>query len=154
MSSFSSSLEGKLAAMEQRMQALGELDSIVTRLDRSKLASLLSRLNQDCDELFDKHFATQRLFPYIFQSKYPYIRPMTSEDLSRWREQYKSKVLVVIGDGRVEVVAAADLAKECKATVSRIVLSWDQYQKLFDGIDSLISEDEEPLAIGQPKMPS
>jgi len=61
MSRFLDSLKDELEAMEQEIQALPEeLDSIVTHLDRGKLRSLLSRLNQDCNELYDKQFAAQR----------------------------------------------------------------------------------------------
>jgi len=60
---------------------------------------------------------------------------------------------VVIGKGRVAVMAASEVASKCKTTVSQIilvaqqqgyiVLSWDEYQKLLDEIGKLIGEDEE-----------
>ena len=43
--------------------------------------------------------------PVILQPTYPYIREITSEDLCRWRAAYKSDVQVIIGKGRVEVMA-------------------------------------------------
>ncbi len=156
MSPFLNSLQEKLAAMEQELQALpGELDSILRRLDGRKLKSLLSRLNQNCDVLYDKHRAAQvrGLFPlpYIMQGTSPCIRPVTSEDLSRWREAYKSEVRVIIGKGRVGVITSSELASEYKTTVSQItfaaqeqgdmVLSWEQYQKLFNEIGKLIGEE-------------
>jgi len=156
MSPFLNSLQKKLAAMEQELQALlRELDSILRRLDGRKLKSLLSRLNQNCDALYDKQHAAQMIWPfsltYIFQATPPYIRPVTSEDLSRWREAYKSEVRVLIGKGRVGVITRSELASEYKTTVSKIilaaqeqgyiVLSWEQYQKLFNEIGKLIGEE-------------
>jgi len=158
MSSFLNSLKDKLATMEQELQALpGELNSILRRLDGRKLKSLLSRLNQNCDELYDKQNAAQmsRLFslPYIIQATPPYIRLVTGEDLSRWREAYKSGVRVIIGKGRVEVVTPSELANEYETTVSEIILApqeqgytvlgWDQYHALLDEIGNLVSESHE-----------
>ena len=157
MSQFLSSLNDKLTTMEQEIKKLpGELDSIVTHLDRGRLRSLFSRLDQDSNKLFDAHHRS-RMFtlPLIIQPTYPYIREITSEDLSRWREAYKSEVLVLIGEGKVEVIAVADLTREYKATVSQVILAaqqqgyillgWDQYQKLLDEISKLIGGDEESL---------
>ena len=157
MSTFLDSLKDKLTAMEEKMQSLpGELDSIVTRLDRAKLRSLFPRLDQDFNKLFDAHHRSGMFsLPLIIQPTYPYIREITSEDLSRWREAYRSEVLVVIGAGKVEVIAVADLTREYKATVSQvvlvaqqqgyIVLGWDQHQKLLAEISKLIGGDEESL---------
>jgi len=143
--------------MEQEIQKLpGELDSIVTRLDRDKLRSLFTRLDQDFNKLFDAHHRSGMFtLPLIIEPTYPYIREITSEDWSRWREAYKSDVRVVIGKGKVEVIAVADLTREYKATVSRVVLiaqrqgylvlGWEQYQKLLDEIGKLIGGDEESL---------
>ena len=156
MSPFLNSLQEKLAAIEQELQALPEeLDSILRRLDGRKLKSLLSRLNQDCDVLYDKQRAAQTSgqfsLPYIIQATGPLIRPVTSEDLLRWREAYKSEVWVLIGKGRVGVITPSELASEYKTTVSQIilaaqeqgdmVLSWEQYQKLFNEIGKLIGEE-------------
>ena len=158
MSSFLNSLKDRLTAMEQEMQTLpGELDSVVTRLDWGKLRSLLFRLNQDFNQLLDELFTPQRsrvlASPLVIMPEFPFIRLLTSEDLSRWRVAHKSDVQVVIGKGRVAVMAASEVACKCKTTVSQIilvaqqqsyiVLSWDQYQKLSDEIGRLIGEDEE-----------
>jgi len=158
MSSFLNSLRDNLTAMEQELQALpGELDSILRRLQGRKLKSLLSRLNQNCDGLYNKQHAAQMsgLFslPYIIQATPPYIRPITSEDLSRWREAYKSEVRVIIGKGRVEVVTPSEVANEYETTVSEIILApqeqgytvlgWDQYRALLDEIGNLIGGNEE-----------
>ena len=156
MSPFLNSLQEKLAAMEQELQALpGELDSILRRLDGRKLKNLLSQLNQNCDGLYDKQRTAQMsgLFslPYTIQATPLCLRPITSEDLSRWREAYKSEVRVVIGKGRVGVITPSELASKYKTTVSKIfltaqeqgyiVLSWEQYQKLFNEIGKLIGEE-------------
>ena len=158
MSSFLNSLKDKLAAMEQEMQTLlGEFDSIVARLDWGKLRSLAFRLNQDFNKLLDELFDPQKIrvlaSPFVFIPTSPYIRLVTGEDLSRWRAAYKSEVRVLIGKGRVEVMAPSELAKEYKTTVSQvirvaqqqgyIVLGWGQYQKLLDGIGSLIGGHDE-----------
>ena len=157
MSTFLDSLKDKLTAMEEKMQSLpGELNSIVTRLDRAKLRSLFTRLNQDFNKLFDAHHRSGMFsLPLIIEPTYPYIREITSEDWSRWREAYKSDVRVVIGKGRVRVMTTSELAKEYKATVSQvvliaqqqgyIVLGWDQHQKLLAEISKLIGGDEESL---------
>ena len=162
MSQFLSSLNDRLTTMEQEVQNLpGELDSIVARLDRGKLRRLFSRLDQDfnklLDRLFDAHHRSGVLaLPVILQPTYPYIREITSEDLCRWRAAYKSDVQVIIGKGRVEVIAASELAKEYQTTVSQVildtqrqgyaVLGWDEYQNLLDEIGSLIGENEESLS--------
>jgi len=155
MSTFLGSLSEKLKAMEQEIQALPkELYSIVTRLDRSKLQSVLIRLEQDCNQLYEKQFAAQSrgvfTLPLILDLQTLSITPVTSEDRSRWLEAYKSKVRVVIGNGKVEVMAASEIAEKYKTTVSQItivaqqqgfiVLRWDQYIKLLDEIGKLIGE--------------
>jgi len=157
MSTFLSSLNDQLTTMEQEMQTLpGELDSIVTRLDRGKLTNLLSHLNENCNETSDKRFAVQRALglPFITIGSYPYIREITDEDLARWRTAYKSEVRVVLGKEGVGLVAVSELARKDKTTVSQVILSaqrqgyivlgWDEYQNLLDEIGSLIGEDEEP----------
>jgi len=164
MSPFLNSLKDRLTAIEQEMQSLpGELDSVVARLDRDKLRSLFAALNRDFGEAFNQYlgrpFAGQGGWvfgaPFIIELSPPHVRSVTNEDVQRWREAYRSEVLVVIGEGKVEVIAAADLAREYKATVSQVildaqrqgytVLGWEQYQKLLDEIVSLIGEDEESL---------
>jgi hypothetical protein len=57
-------------------------------------------------------------------------------------------VLVVIANGKVEVIDVSDLVEEYKTTLSEItavaqqqgytVLSWGQYQKLLDEIGNMI----------------
>jgi len=151
--SFLTSLNDRLRAMEQEMQALPEeLDSMVRRLDWGKLQSVLLHLEQDCNQLYEKQSAAQSsggiTLPRILSLQPFSITPITSEDRSRWREAYKSKVRVVIGEGRVEVMAASEIAEKYKTTVSQIapvarkqghiVLSWDQYIKLLDEIGKLL----------------
>ena len=163
MSSFLSSLQDKLTAVEQKMQPLpGELDSIVARLDRGKLTSLSSRLNQEFNKLLDQLLAPQRnmalLFSFIFTPNG--FRPITEEDLSRWRDDHKSDIRVVIGKGRVEVITASELAKEYKTAASQVilvaqrqsytVLGWDQHQTLLDEIHKLIGGDDEQDRITGP----
>jgi len=155
MSSFSNSLKDRLTAMEKEMQTLpGELDAVVTHLDRSKLRSLFFRLNQDLNNLLDARYNRSMLgFPLGIRLTYPYIREVTNEDLQRWREAYKSEVRVIIGKGRVALMTLSELASKYKTTVSQIilgaqhqgdiVLSWGQYQKLLDEIGKLIAGGEE-----------
>ncbi len=153
--SFLNSLNDRLTTMEREVQTPpGELDSIVARLDRSKLQSVLIRLEQDCDQLYEKQSAAQSSgipkVPVIFSLETLSTTPITSEDISRWREAYKSKVRVEIGKGKVEVMAASEIAEKYKTTASQIaivaqqqgyiVLSWDQYIKLLDEIGKLIGE--------------
>lgn len=161
MSQFLNSLEGKLTTMEQKIQALpGELDSIVARIDQGKLRCFSFGLDQDFNKLLDRLFAPQRvsmeLFPHVFTGNFIIpVRQITQEDLVKWRAAWKSDVRVVLGKEGVAVVAVSELAREYKTTVSQvilaaqqqgyIVLGWDQYQKLLDGIGSLIDEDEESL---------
>ncbi len=152
---FLNSLNDRLTTMEQEIQALpGELDSIVRRLDRGKLQSVLIHLEQDCNQLYEKQSAARSsgeiTLPWIFSLETLSSTPITSEDRYRWREAYKSKVRVVIGEGKVEVMATTELAEKYKTTVSQIapvarqqgyiVLSWDQYIKLLDEIGKLIGE--------------
>ncbi len=152
---FLNSLNDRLTTMEQEMQALPEeLDSIVRRLDWGKLQSVLIHLEQDCNQLYEKQFAAQSsggiTLPLIFSLQPLSTTPITSEDKSGWREAYKSKVRVLIGKGKVEVMAASEIAGKYKTTVSQIapvarqqgyiVLNWSQYIKLLDEIGKLIGE--------------
>ena len=152
---FLNNLNDRLTTMEREVQTLpGELDSIVRRLDWGKLQSVLIHLEQNCNQLYEEQSAAQRraaiTLPIIMELSYPYFRQITDEDLSKWREAYKSEVRVVIGEGRVEVMAASEIAGKYKTTVSQIasvarqqgyiVLSWGQYIKLLDEIGKLIGE--------------
>jgi len=118
------------------------------------LRGLLFRLNQDFNKLFDAHHRSGMFaLPLIIQPTYPYVREITSEDLQRWREAYKSDVRVVIGKEGAGVIDVSELAREHQTTAPQvihaaqeqgyIVLGWDDYQTLLDEIDSLIGEDEE-----------
>jgi len=150
--------------MEQEIQNLpGELDSIVTRLDRGKLRSLFAALDRDFAEVFNQYlgrpFAGQGGWtfgaPFIMELSPPHVRSVTNGDVQRWRAAYKSDVRVVIGKRGVGVIAPSELAKEYKTTVSQVildaqrqgytVLGWEQYQKLLDEIGKLIGGDEESL---------
>ena len=100
--SFLNNLNDRLTTMEREVQSLPEeLDSIVARLDRGKLQSVLIHLEQDCNQLYEKQSAAQSsggiTLPWIFSLETLSFTPITSEDRSRWREAYKSKVRVVIG---------------------------------------------------------
>ena len=157
------SLENKLIAMEQEIQALpGELDSVMVRLDRGKLSRLFFQLDQDFNKLLDRLFAPQRmnalLFPFILMPdglNGPLYRRITEEDLARWRAAWKSDVRVVAGKEGVGVIAVSELARKYKTTVSQVILAaqqqgytvlgWDEYQNLLNEIGSLIGEDEESL---------
>ena len=152
---FLNSLNDRLTTMEREVQALpGELNSIVRRLDWGKLQSVLLHLEQDCNQLYEKQSAAQSSgipkLPVIFSLETLSSTLITSEDISKWREAYKSKVRVLIGKGRVEVMAASEIAGKYETTVSQIatvahqqgyiVLSWNQYIKLLDEIGKLIGE--------------
>jgi len=153
--SFLNSLNDWLTTMEREVQTLPrELDSIVRRLDCGKLQSVLIHLEQDCNQLYEKQSAAQSsgkiTRPKILSLQPFSITPITDEDRARWREAYKSKVRVVIGEGKVEVMTTSELAEKYKTTVPQtdpvarkqgyIVLSWDQYIKLLDEIGKLIGE--------------
>ncbi|GAF78018.1 unnamed protein product, partial [marine sediment metagenome] len=111
-------------------------------------------VNEDFNKLLDELSAPQDsgvfALPLILSLQPFSITPVTSEDRGRWREAYKSKVRVVIGEGKVEVMATSELAGKYKTTVSQIapvdrkqgytVLIWDQYIKLLDEIGKLIGE--------------
>jgi len=156
MSTFLNSLSDKLTAMEQEMQAFPEeLNSIVRRLDRGKRRNLLVRVNEDFNKLLDELSAPQSsgvlALPLIVSLQPLSITPVTSKDRSMWRAAHKSDIRVVIGKGRVQVMAASEIKRETAVSqitpVARqqgyIVLNWDQYQKLLDEMGKLISDDEE-----------
>lgn len=151
--SFLNSLNDRLTAIEREVQALpGALDSIVRRLDQGKLQNVLIRLEQDCDQLYEKQSAAQGsevfTLPLVFSRETLSFMPITSEDRSRWRDAYKSELRVLIDEGKVEVMAATELAEKYKTTASQItivawqqgyiVLRWGQYIKLLDEIVRLI----------------
>ena len=98
------------------------------------------------------------LFPFILMPdglNGPISRRITKEDLSTWREAYKSDIRVIAGKEGVGVIAISELAREYKTTVSQVILAaqqqgytvlgWDEYQNLLDEIGSLIGEDEKSL---------
>jgi hypothetical protein len=161
MSPFLNSFKGRLKALEQGIQTLpGELDLAVRQLDGGKLRNLFSRLEHDCDRLYDKQFAAQSnsllVFPFILFPdgvNGPLFRRITSEDIAKWRQAYRTKLHVVVGKGGVRIVAASESARQHKTTVPQvvfavqqqgyIVLGWEQYQKLFDEIGKLIGGDEQ-----------
>jgi len=167
MSSFLNSLQNKLRVMEEEIKTLpGELDSLVAHLDRGKLRSLGSRLNQDFNNLLDQLFAPQRsqvlmsMFPFIFMPNGlngPLYRRINHEDFAKWRVAWKSDILVVLGKEGVEVIAVSELAMKYQITVPEIilgaqqqgytVLGWDDYQHLLDEVGSLIGGDEKPLPV-------
>jgi len=153
---FLNSLNDRLTTMERDMQTLsGELDSIVRRLDRGKRGNLLVRVNDDFNKLLDKLSAPQSsgvlALPLIVSLQPLSITPVTSKDRSMWRAAHKSDIRVVIGKGRVQVMASSEIKRETAVSqitpVARqqgyIVLNWDQYQKLLDEMGKLISDDEE-----------
>ena len=90
----------------------------------------------------------------------PLYRRITSEDLAKWREAYKSHIRVVIGKGRGGLIPVSELTNECKASASKIisvtqqqgyaVLGWGQYQKLLNEISNLISAYEEQAITTRP----
>jgi len=115
MSHFLNSLEDKLTAMEQEMQALPEeLDSTVARVNQGKLRSLGFRLNQDFNKLLDQLFAPRRisalLFPFILMPNGPLYRRITQEDLAKWRAAWKSDVRMVLGKEGVGLIAISELS--------------------------------------------
>ena len=155
---FLNSLNDRLTTMERDMQTLsGELDSIVRRLDRGKRGNLLVRVNDDFNKLLDKLSAPQSsgvfALPLIVSLQPLSITPVTSKDRSRWRAAHKSDIRVVIGKGKVQVMADSEVTGEGETAVSHripfsqqqgyIILNWDQYQKLLAEIGKLISADEQ-----------
>jgi len=156
--SFLTSLNDRLTTMEQEMQALPEdFDSIMRRLDQGKWGNLFLRVNEDFNKLLDELSTPQiswlLALPRIINLQPLEIRPITSEDRSRWRAAYKSDIRVVIGKGKVQVMAAPEVTGEGEAEVSQIIpfsqeqgyiiLNWDQYQMLLDEIGKLISGNDE-----------
>jgi hypothetical protein len=151
--SFLNSLNDRLTAIEREVQNLpGALDSIVRRLDRGKLKRILDHLEQDCDRLYEKQSAAQGsgviTLPLVFSRETLSFTPITGEDRSRWREAYKSELRVLIGEGKVKVMAVTELAEKYNTTASQIaivawqqgyiVLRWRQYIKLLAEIAKLI----------------
>ncbi len=154
---FLNNLSDRLAAMEREMQTFsGDLDSIVRRLGQGKWENLLLRVNEDFNKLLDKLYALRIngafALPLIFDLQSLSFTPITSEDRSRWRAAHKSDIRVAIGKGRVQVMAASEIAGNRETAVSQIapvarqqgyiVLGWDQYQKLMDEIAELISGND------------
>lgn len=168
MSLYLDILEDELTTVEQKIQALPEeLDSVVTRLDRSKLRSLLSRLDQDFNRLLDRLSDHQRvgalLCSFTVLPSYPYVRETTQEDLARWRAAWKSNIRVAVGKEGVGVIATSELARKHQTTVAQVILTaqqqgsvvlgWDQYRELLDKIGGLIGGDEERGTItGSPRQ--
>ena len=154
MSQFLHSLKDELTIVDQEMETLPEqLDSIAARLDWDSLRKLLLRLDQSCNELYNKKFDAERpkgtWLPWILDSSG--FREITEEDWSRWRQNYKSRVWVLIGKGIVDVIDLAEFVKESKMTVLQTtlliqqqgftMLPWRQYLKLMDEIGKLIGGD-------------
>ena len=158
VSAFLDSLSDRLTLMEQEVQAFPEkLASIVARIDRGKWENLLVRVNEDFNKLLDKLSAPQSsgglVLPLIFDPHFFSFTLITSEDKARWRAAHKSEIRVVIGKGKVQVMAASEIAGKGETAVSYktpliqqqgyIILIWDQYQKLVKEIGKLIGGCEE-----------
>lgn len=157
MSEFIDSLSDRLTALEQEAQAFPEkLDSIVARLDRGKWENVLVRVNDDFNRLLDKLSAPKSsvglALPLIFDVHSFSLTRVTSEDKARWRSAHKSDIRVVIGGGRVQVMAASERTGKGEFAFSHripfaqqqahIILTWDQYQKLLNEISKLIGDSE------------
>jgi len=155
---FLTNLNDRLTTMEQEMQALPEeLDSIMRRLNRDKWGNLFLRVNEDFNRLLDRLSAPRinGLFslPYIFDPQSLSFTSITSGDRARWRAAHKSDIRVVIGKGKMQVMAASEVTGKGEAEPSQIiplsqqqgyiVLNWDQYEMLLDEIGKLIGADKE-----------
>ena len=154
---FLNSLNDQLTTMERDMQSISEeLDSMVRRLDQGKWENLFLRVNEDFNKLLDE-LSIPRIsglfsVPLILDPQSLSFTPITSEDRARWRAAHKSDIRVVIGKGKVQVMAASEVTGEEETEVSQIIpfsqqqgyiiLSWDQYQKLLDEIGKLISGND------------
>jgi hypothetical protein len=154
---FLNSLSDQLAAMEQRMQALPEeLDSIMVRLNRDKWENLLVRVNEDSNKLLDR-LSTPRIngvfsLPLIFDIQSLSFTPITSKDKARWRDAHKPDIRVLIGKGKVQVMAVSEASSKGEADVYQTrpfsqqqgytMLNWDKYQNLLDEIGKLISGND------------
>jgi hypothetical protein len=151
---FLNSLNDWITAMEFEIQTLPrDLDSVFERLDRNQLQNIRSRLEQEFDLFIDKQIAAQNqgeiILPYIVELPSMRTRRITQEDLSKRREVYKSAVRVVIAKGMVQLLPVSEIADKLGTTISQIttaaqrkgyiVLSWDQYQRLWDEIGKLIN---------------
>jgi len=156
--SFLTSLSDRLTTMEQEMQALPEqFDSIMRRLSRDKWEDRLLYVNESFNKLLDRLSAPQNCgvfsLPLIFDPQSLSFIPITSQDRARWRAAHKSDIRVVIGKGKVRVMAASEVTGEGEAEVYQItpfpqhqgyiILNWDQYQILLDEIGKLISGNDE-----------
>jgi hypothetical protein len=154
---FLDSLSDQLAARERRIHALPEeLNSIMARLNRDKWENLLVHVNENSNRLLDRLSAPRingsLSLPLIFDLQALSFAPITSEDRARWRDAHKSDIRVVIGKGKVRVMAVSEVICKGKADVSQviplsqqqgyIILDWDQYQKLLDEIGKLISGND------------
>jgi hypothetical protein len=144
--------------MERDMQSISEeLDSMVRRLDQGKWENLFLRVNEDFNKLLDE-LSIPRIsglfsVPLIFDPQSLSFTPITSEDRARWRAAHKSDIRVVIGKGKVQVMAASEVTGEEETEVSQIIpfsqqqgyiiLNWDQYQVLLDEIGKLRSGNDE-----------
>jgi hypothetical protein len=151
---FLNSLNDWIKAMEFEIQTLPEvLDSVVARLDRGELQNIRLRLEQEFDRFIDNQIAAQNLskiiLPFIVELPSMRTRRITQEDLSKRREVYKSAVRVVIAKGMVQLLPVSEIADKLGTTNSQIttaaqrkgyiVLSWGQYQRLWDEIGKLIN---------------
>jgi len=155
---FLNSLNDRLTTMERDMQSISEeLDSMVRRLDQGKWENLFLRVNEDFNKLLDE-LSIPRIsglfsVPLIFDPQSLSFTPITSEDRARWRAAHKSDIRVVIGKGKVQVMAASEVTGEEETEVSQIIpfsqqqgyiiLNWDQYQVLLDEIGKLRSGNDE-----------
>lgn len=146
-------IDDQFGAIERKVQTLpGELDSIVASLDHSKLQTIFTRLEKDCDRLYEKQCDSQNngIFrsDLIFETQPLSFRPITSEDRARWREAFKSRIAVEICKGKIEVIPVFEIIEKDKTTLSRIasmarqegylILGWPQYLKLLNEIGKLI----------------
>jgi uncharacterized protein (UPF0216 family) len=119
--------------------------------------NLLVRVNKDNINLLDKLITPQSngtlMLPVVFNMESFSFAQVTGEDKTRWRNTRKPEIRVVIGKGKVRVMAVSEIAGEEETTASNktpslreqgfIILTWDQYQKLMTEIEKLIGSGKE-----------
>ena len=159
MSGFLDSLRDELETIEQRIEALpGDIDSVVSHLEWTKLRTFFLGLNQDYRKLLQDE---QRLYQGVLLGRLLITTDRAmAEQMSNLIKTFIPDVRVVLGKGQVKAMAISNLARENKMTASDIILSlreegylvlgWDEYRKLLDEIGKLLAQPKEGGTLTEP----
>jgi hypothetical protein len=132
--------------LAEKMSSLPEkLDRASGCLERGRLRNMLSNLEHCYNRVVDDEEEAREAYSFGRELGYTLLEPKLGERISRLKEPID--VRVIIGKGTVTALALSQLARKSDTSTrvvvynlrqqGFIVLTWEQYQKLFNEIVKL-----------------